>query len=53
MAIEEKKFTIGIFLDLSKAFDTIGHSILPNKLEHNGIRGRALEWVKGYLRDRK
>ncbi len=42
MGIEEKKFIIGEFLDLSKAFDTIDHSILQNNLEHKGIRERAL-----------
>ena len=48
-AVDERKYTAGLFLDLSKAFDTVNHSILFGKLEHYGIRGLALEWVESYL----
>ena len=51
-AIDKNKFTAGIFLDLSKAFDTVNHSIIIAKLQHYGIRGIALEWFKNYLTNR-
>ena len=45
--------SMGIFIDFSKAFDTIQHSILLKKLDHYGIRGIALDLIKDYLSNRK
>ena len=52
-AIEKKKFTIGIFIDLKKAFDTINHKILLKKLHHYGICGIVAKWIENYLLDRE
>ena len=51
--IENQKFAIATFLDLSKAFDLVNHSLLLQKLSHYGIRGITLDWFKSYLTNRK
>ena len=47
--LEHNKKTLAVFLDLSKAFDTITHDILFKKLQVFGVRGSCLDWFKSYL----
>lgn len=51
--IDKKRLSLGVFMDLSKAFDTIDHKILLNKLNHYGIRGKAYDWFSSYLSNRQ
>jgi retron-type reverse transcriptase len=51
-ALENNEYAIGIFCDLSKAFDTLNHDVLLEKLHHYGIRGTANKWFKSYLTNR-
>ena len=51
--LDNKHYSLGIFLDLSKAFDTLNHNILLDKLYVYGIRGLVNSWIKNYLSGRK
>ena len=51
-AMDSQYKSLGIFIDFSKAFDTINHSILISKLEHYGIRGQVLSFLSNYLSNR-
>ena len=48
-ALDNLEFSICILIDFRKAFDTVEHSILLNKLHHCGIRRTALQWFNSYL----
>ena len=52
VALNNRKNAMNVFLDLSKAFDTVDHSILINKLHFYGIRGLPLSWFRSYLNNR-
>ena len=47
-----EKLVDGVFLNFSKAFDTVNHKILLSKLYHCGLRGIPLNWFENYLHNR-
>ena len=51
--LENKNDTVALFLDLSKAFDTLEHEIVLSKMSRYGIRGTTLQWFSDYLSNRK
>uniref|UniRef100_A0AAX7V8P7 Reverse transcriptase domain-containing protein n=1 Tax=Astatotilapia calliptera TaxID=8154 RepID=A0AAX7V8P7_ASTCA len=51
--MDNKRYALGVFLDLKKAFDTVNHEILLKKLEKYGFRGVVLEWLKSYVGNRQ
>ena len=50
-SLEKGHYALGIFQDFSKAFDTVDHIILLNKLYNYGIRGIALDWFNNYVKE--
>ena len=48
-SFEKDHYRLGVFMDLSKVFDTVDHTILIRKLEMYGIKGINLAWFRSYL----
>jgi hypothetical protein len=52
-ALDNNKVACGVFVDFQKAFDTVNHEILLQKLSHYGIGGSINDWFRSYLHERK
>jgi len=51
-AIDKRFYSIGIFIDLSKAYDVLNHELLLEKLSYYGVRGTTNLWFRSYLTNR-
>jgi len=51
-SLDDNRISLGVFIDLAKAFDTIDHNILLEKLMNYGNRGVVLNYFKDYLNSR-
>ena len=51
-ALHDGDYALGVFIDFSKAFDTVNHEILLSKLWFYGIQGPAHAWLTSYLNNR-
>ena len=52
-AFDNNNFFLGVFIDLSKAFDSVDHNIILEKLSMYGVKGNNLKWFHSYLSNRK
>ena len=52
-SLENENYVVGVFLDFSKAFETVDHKIPLAQLCHYGIRGSTLDWCNSNLTNRK
>lgn len=51
--LNDRKHVLVLFIDFSRAFDTLNHNLLITKLENSGIRGPLIRWCQNYLHNRK
>ena len=52
-ALDQGQYAVGVFVDLQKAFDTVNHNILMQKLNRYGICGPVYDWFKSYLTNKQ
>lgn len=52
-SLDKKILTVALYMDMTKAFDHVKHSVLIQKLQDYGVRGNVLNLIKSYLSDRK
>ena len=51
-SLDNNKYSIGVFINLKKAFDTVDHDVLATKFMFYGVRGIAHKWIVSYLENR-